>query len=113
MTKTALDTTTEALRLIGVVAVDETAAAADHARAKAHLDAFFAELSDTHGLALDWTVETIPDRLWPFMAAAVAGAVCTAYGKPEYAGLRITGLRGIMADEFRNEMPTRTAAEFF
>jgi len=76
MPKTALDTTTEALRLIGVTAVDESADADDHARARQHLEAVFAELSETHGLALNWTVETVPDRLWPFMAAAVAGSIC-------------------------------------
>lgn len=113
MPKTALDTTTEALRLIGVTAVDESADADDHARARQHLEAVFAELSETHGLALDWTIETVPDRLWPFMAAAVAGSICTAYGKSEFTNLRKYGIDGVRADELGGEPRRATPIQFF
>lgn len=113
MAKTSLETTTEALRLIGVTAVDESPVAADHARAKQHLEAVFAELDDRIGIAAEWTIETIPDRLWPFMASAVAGSVCTAYGMPQYTGLRDYGIRMVCADEFGNELRQSTKAEFF
>lgn len=113
MTKTSLETTTEALRMIGVVAVDESPEGPDHVRAKSHLEAVFAEIDDRIGVAPEWTIETIPDRLWPFMSAAVAGSVCTAYGKPQYAGWRAEGIAGVCSDEFGNETPVRTQAEFF
>lgn len=113
MAKTSLETTTEALRMIGVTAVDQGPVAAEHERAKAHLEAVFAELDDHHGLAVEWTIETIPDRIWPFMAAAVAGSVCTAYGKPEYTTLRKYGMDGVLSQEFGNEVRASTRAEFF
>lgn len=113
MAKTSLETTTEALRMIGVVAVDESPTAAEHERAKQHLEAVFAELDDRIGIAAEWTIETIPDRLWPFMAAAVGGSVCTAYGKPELTGMRQYGISGVCADEFGNEVSQPTMAQFF
>jgi len=113
MTKTALDVTTESLRLIGVTAVDESASADDHARAKNHLEAIYAELDETHGLALEWTVETVPDRLWQHMAAAVAGSICTAYGKEEFLPLRREGIAGVMRDEFGGEPDRPTSAVFY
>lgn len=113
MAKTSLETTTEALRMIGVAAVDESPAAPDHERAKQHLEAVFSELDDRIGIAAEWTIETIPDRLWPFMAAAVAGSVCTSYGMPQYTGLRDYGIRMVCADEFGNEVRRPTEAQFF
>jgi hypothetical protein len=113
MTKTSLDVTTEALRTINVLAVDESASAADHARAKSHLEAIYAELDETDGAAMDWTIETVPDRLFLHLARAVAGSVSTAYEKAEYSGLYDSGMKGIRRGEFDNEYREPTRANFF
>jgi len=113
MTKTARDVTTEALRTLGVLAVDEEASADDHARASSHLSAIYAELDETHGLALEWTTETVPDRLWLPVSTAVAGSVAAAYGMPEKAGYRQAGIAAIMRDELGGEPERATEAQFF
>lgn len=100
MTKTSLDITTEALRMIGVSAVDESPESADQQRAKAHLDAIYADLDDSQGAAFEWTVETVPDRLFLHLSMAVAGSICTAYGFPQFVGLYQRGMMKIRADEF-------------
>jgi hypothetical protein len=113
MTRTALDVTTEALRMIEVTALDEDPSGADHERARAHLDAIYAELGETYGLAPEWTVDAVPDRLWLHMASAVAGSICTGYAKPQYVPLRAQGVRGVLRDEMGGEIHRPTEAQFF
>ena len=113
MTKTSLDVSREALRMIGVLAVDEDASADEHARAKENLEAIYAELDETYGLAPDWTIETVPDRLWKPLAMMVAGEICTGYGKPDYVALRSAGLARVMRDEFGGQPHKATRADFF
>lgn len=108
MTKTSLDVTTEALRSIGVTAVDESAEATDHARALSHLEAIYATLDETEGMALAWTIETVPDTLFLPLSMMVAGSVCLGYQKPEYSVMYDAGLRKVRAAEFGNE-PAFTA----
>lgn len=113
MTKTALEVTAEALQMIGVLAQDEEPSAEDHARAKAHLEAIFAELDETFGIAPEWTIETVPDKLWLPVSKAVAGSICTGYSKPEFTGLRAVGMAGIMRAEFGGQPRRATEAQFF
>lgn len=111
MTKTSLEVTTEALRMLNVTGVESAAASADQQRAKAHLDAIYAELDDVDGAALEWTVETVPEALFLHAARAVAGSICTTYGKAEYVGLFEAGMRGLRRYEWNQEQrePTRAA----
>ncbi len=81
MPKTSTEVCTEALRLIGVVSIDEPATSEDLRRAKAHLDDIYASLDDTDDLAVRWTVETVPDGAFLSMARAVAGSVASSYGR--------------------------------
>mgnify|MGYP007022344965 CR=1 FL=1 len=113
MTKTSQEVINEALRMIEVVAVDEAATADEHARAKSHLEGIFAELDETYGLAPEWTIETVPDRLFLPLSSAVAGSVCTSYGKAEYAPLRPQGIGAIMRDELGNAPRVATEATYF
>jgi len=113
MAKTSTDVTNEALRMIGVTAVDEDASADDHARAKQHLDAIYAELDETHGLALSWTAETVPDRVWLSMAKAVAGSICTSYALDQYAAFRQIGIGEIMRDEYSGQPVRSIEATYF
>lgn len=85
MSKTSSEVCTEALRLLGVVAVDEPPSADDYARAKDHMDDIFSTLTDTYALALDWTVETVPDGAFLPFARAIAGSIASAYGREQTA----------------------------
>lgn len=115
MTKTALDVTTEALRMIGVCDVSEEPAAADHARAKAHWEAIWREVDETDAAAIDYTTETVPERVFLHAARAVAGSVCTGYGPAfaQYAGLYQLGLDGLKRDQFDREASEPTRACYF
>lgn len=113
MTKTSQDVTTEALRMLGVLALDEAANADDHARCKTHFEAIYAELDDTDLAALEWTIETVPDRMFLHAARAVAGSVCTAYGLAQLSGLYDAGMRGLKRGEFDRELREPTRAVFF
>lgn len=85
MPKTSTEVCTEALTLIGVVATDESATSYDYARAKDHMDAIFAHLSDVKDLALPYTVETVPDEVFLPFAYAIAGSVAGSYGQAQRA----------------------------
>lgn len=113
MTKTSQDVTNEALRMIKVLAVDEAATADDHARAKSHLEAIFEEIDEAYGLAPEWTIETVPDRLWPALSMMVAGDICTAYNRSEFVGLRQAGMARLMRDEMGGEPERATEAQYF
>lgn len=113
MTKTSLDVTSEALQMIGILAVDEAASAEDHARTKEHLEAIYAELDETYGVAPEWTIETVPVRLWKPLAMMVAGDICTAYGREQYTGLRPAGMSRFMRAEFNGEVRRPTQAQYF
>ena len=113
MTKTALETTTEALRLIGVAAVSEAAEAEDHARAEAHLAAIYEELDETDGLALEWTTAAVPDSIWPHLAEMVAARICTAYGKPQFKALGRPARMEIRKIELGDELQVETPVTFF
>lgn len=95
MTKTSLEVTTEALRMIGVVADDEDATAGQYARAKLHMESIFGYLNNTLGLAFEWTIETVPDDVYLPFSEAVAGSVAPSEGLPEYMPLKAQGIRGI------------------
>lgn len=113
MTKTSLEVTTEALRMIGVVAEDEAASADQYQRAKGHLDGIFAMLDETYSLAPEWTVETVPDRLYLPLAQLVAGSLATSYALDQYAPLYRVGLAGVMRDERTGQPDRPTEAEYF
>ena len=95
MPKTSLEVTTEALRMIGVVADDEDATAGQYARARTHMESIFGHLNNTLGLAFEWTIETVPDDVYLQFAQAVAGSVAPSEGLPEFIPLKRQGIRGI------------------
>ena len=126
MTKTATETVTEALRMLGVVAIDEAATADDRTRCKDHLDSIYSTLTDTEALALDWTVETVPDGVFLALARAVAGSVASTYGRAQRAqeaavmidprkSLYEIGMDGVRAYEGRkmHHQNTPTVATYF
>lgn len=113
MTKTSSEVVAEALRTLGVLALDEAANADEHARAKLHLEAIFAEIDETEGAAPEWTIETVPDRLFLHLARAVAGSVASAYELPQLSVLYDVGMRAIRRDEFDREQREPTRAAFF
>lgn len=126
MTKTSTEVCTEALRIIGVVAVDEAATIADVTRAKAHMDDIFSTLSDTEVLALDWTVETVPDGAFLPFARAIAGSIASSYNRSQRAAeaalminprkslyeIGMDGIRAYEARAMRHENHTVTATYF-
>lgn len=82
MTKTSLDVTTRALRMLGITGIGETPQAEEHADAKEVLQSLIEELQDEQGLAISWSAETVPDSLLNPMARLVASEIAPAYGKP-------------------------------
>lgn len=112
MTKTSLDVTTEALRMLGILSMDEAPEADDHARAKSHLEAIYAEIDESLGAAPEWTIETVPARLFLFVAQAVAGSIASGYELEQLAGLRRAGMAGIMRDEFGGKARQPTQASY-
>lgn len=101
MTKTSTEVITEALRLIRVTAEDDSPTADQLAQGLTHMNALYAELDLGDDLALDWTVETVPDALHIHYSMAVAGSVCPSFNKNEYMPWREMGLDKIRAFEGR------------
>lgn len=126
MTKTATETCTEALRMIGVVADDEAATAEQIVRAKAHMTDIFAHLDDTEDLAVTWTIETVPDGVFLSFARAIAGSVATSYNRAQRAAeaaamidprkslyrIGIDGIKQYEARALNHENHTVTATYF-
>ena len=113
MTKTSLEVTSEALRTLGVLAEDEAASADQYQRAKAHLDGIFATLDETYSLAPEWTVETVPDRLFLPLSQMVAGSLATGYALDQYVPLYRVGLAGVMRDERTGQPRRPTEAAYY
>lgn len=84
MTKTTLDVATQALRVVGVTAVDETPDASDFAFAKATLQGIRDELVTGHGATISWTLDAddIPDALFLPLAELLATDLAIAYARP-------------------------------
>ena len=126
MTKTSTEVCSEALRIIGVVAVDEAATAEDIVRTKEHMADIYATLDDTEVLALAWTVDTVPDGAYLPFARAVAGSVASTYNRTQRAAeaaaiinprkslyeIGMDGLRAYEAREMRHENHTVMANYF-
>lgn len=76
MTKTSLEITHQALRVLAVLAKDEVVHGEDATFCKDVLEAGLDELSLSQGFSFDWTVETVPDTYFTplshFLAARVA-----------------------------------------
>lgn len=62
MSKTKTDVVQMALRRLGVVASDTAASADDADFAGDTLDALFAEIQNTQGITITWTLDATPDN---------------------------------------------------
>lgn len=113
MPKTSREVVTEALRKIKVIGVTETAEAEEYARGLAHLEALYAEMDETDGMALEWTIETIPDRLFLHVADMVGGSIASAYNKTEFMGLKARGKAKVREAEFGNEIASPSKGVYF
>jgi hypothetical protein len=113
MTKTAQEVTTQALQNINVVGVGDTPSSEDAQKALDHLEAIFDTLDVTEGMALDWTIETVPNRLFLPLADMVSGSIALSYEKPQFTPLYGRGLKGIRRAEFGNEPVDTVRSEFF
>lgn len=126
MSKTSTEVCSEALRILGVVAVDEAATAEDVARTKEHMADIYATLDDTEVLALDWTIETVPDGAFLSFARAIAGSVASTYNRTQRAAeaaalinprkslyeIGIDGVKAYEARAMRHENHTVSANYF-
>lgn len=97
MAKTSVEIAAEALREIGVVSQYETPGPEQIVRAQSHLTAMLEELDAIHGLAIQWTIETVPETHFRGISKALAGSLANGYSKSEFSGLYEEGV-GIIRD---------------
>lgn len=115
MTKTAQDVCNEAARMLNLIPEGDAMPAEMFARAGAHLDDILHILNNRYALAFEWDRETVPVGAFLPLARAVAGSICSGYGRDEFASLYAAGIRGMRefaADDLRHDN-TVTPAEFF
>lgn len=81
MTKTAAEVGAEALELLGVKPIGQTADTRDSTVAESLYTALLAELSDREDMAFEWGEDAIPDALFMPLAGMLAARLAPRYDK--------------------------------
>jgi len=104
VTKTSLDVSTRALRVIGVCSLSDDPTAEDKAYAVTAMQGVLDELSDQHGLTIAWTIETVPDDIFLALADMVASEIASTYGFPAPSRSRaLTRIRAALLPDDRTD----------
>lgn len=82
MAKTRADVVLMALRHLGVVASDTAASADDAAFTGDTLDALFAEIQNTQGITITWTLDATPDTAFLPLSYLLAAEVAPHFMVP-------------------------------